>query len=303
MLLRLALEAADRLANLLPARVAYAIADLGGDAWRRLAARRRALVAANLARVCAATGRPTSGPAFRRLVRDAFRHHARYYLEILRVPHVPVDRIDEIVDVPQWPEFARAIEGRPSLMVSWHLGNPEPFATFLAARGIRPLVPIEEIEPRELFEFLAARRGAAHPELVPVRRSRRPLTQRLRDGGLVAIIGDRDLDRDGRPVTIFGHPTTLPSGPAWLAATHRAALLVGRCLRTDLGHYRVEGEMMDAASMEGDRRTVVAELTERLARRFEADVAAAPEQWWGAFQPFWPDLADASDGATGGGRP
>ena len=295
MLLRLGLEAADRLANLLPARVAYALADVAGDAWRRLAPRRRELVAANLRRVCEASGRPTGGPTFRRLVRDAFRHHARYYLEVLRVPHVPTARIDEIVDVPQWPEFARAIDGRPSIMVSWHLGNPEPFSTFLASRGIRPLVPIEEIEPRALFEFLAARRGAAHPELVPVRRSRRPLTQRLRDGGLVAIIGDRDLDHDGRPVTVFGHPTTLPTGPAWLAATHRAAILVGRCLREGEGHYRVDGEMIDAGAMEGDRRAMVAELTERLARRFEADVAAAPEQWWGAFQPFWPDLANGDE--------
>ncbi len=290
MLLRVALEAGDRLANLLPARVAYAAADLAGDAWRRLAPQRRALVAANLARVCAATGRPASGPALRRLVRDAFRHHARYYLEILRTPHIGVARIDEVVDVPQWPEFQRAIEGRPSIMVSWHLGNPEPFATFLAARGIRALVPIEEIEPRALFEFLAARRGAAHPELVPVRRSRRPLTQRLRDGGLVAIIGDRDLDHDGRRVTVFGHPTTLPIGPAWLAATHGATILVGRCLRQPNGTYRVDGELIEVTRAAGERRAVVAELTDRLARRFEADVAAAPEQWWGAFQPFWPDL-------------
>lgn len=299
MLLRLALEAADRLANLLPAGLAYALADLGGDAWRRLAPQRRALVAANLARVCAAVGRPTDGPAFRRLIRDAFRHHARYYLEILRTPHVPVERIDEMVDVPQWPEFAAAIEGRPAIMVSWHLGNPEPFATFLAARGIRPLVPIEEIEPRELFEFLAARRGGARPELVPVRRSRRPLTERLRDGGLVAIIGDRDLDHDGQPVTIFGHPTTLPTGPEWLAAAHGATILAGRCLREARDRYRVEGEIIEVAAARTERRALVAELTERLARRFETDVAAAPEQWWGAFQPFWPDLRTPSDDGSG----
>jgi len=40
----------------------------------------------------------------------------------------------------------------------------------------------------------------------------------------------------------------------------------------------------------GDRRADAAELTRAIAARFEVDIGAAPEQWWGAFQPYWPDL-------------
>jgi KDO2-lipid IV(A) lauroyltransferase len=290
MLLRLALEAADRVVNALPSGLAYRLADLGGDAWRRLAPGRRRLVAANLARVCAATGRPTRGPSFRRLVRDAFRHHARYYLEILRAPHIPLDRIDESVSVPGWPEFEPLLRGGPAMLVSWHLGNPEPFATFLAARGMRPLAPIEVIEPPALFAFLVARRGAGHPELVALDRSARPMNRRLREGGLVALVADRDISGDGMEVTVFGHATTMPTGPAWLATAHRVALLAGRCLRTGPDRFHADGELLVIPDS-GDRRTDIAELTERLARRLERDVADAPEQWWGAFQPFWPDLA------------
>ena len=54
-----------------------------------------------------------------------------------------------------------------------HLGNFEPFGSFLAAHGLRPLSPIEEIEPRALFEFLAARRGASSVDLVPLREATR----------------------------------------------------------------------------------------------------------------------------------
>jgi hypothetical protein len=35
----------------------------------------------------------------------------------------------------------------------------------------------------------------------------------------------------------------------------------------------------------------VSELAARVAARFERDIGSAPEQWWGAFQPFWPDLS------------
>lgn len=289
MLLRLALETADRIANALPVGLAYRLADLGGDAWRRLAPGRRAMVEANLRRVCAATGRATSGPEFRRLVREAYRHHARYYLEVLRGRSFSLERIDEIVDVPQWAEVGDRLRGRPAMLVSWHLGNPEPMATFFAAHGLRPLAPIEVIEPPALFEFLLARRGAGHPELVPLDAAARALRRRLREGGLVALVADRDIAGDGLPVTVFGHATTLPAGPALLALGHGATLLAGRCLRTAPERFATLARFVELPTGD-DRRANVRELTQRLAACLEEDVAAAPEQWWGAFQPFWPDL-------------
>jgi KDO2-lipid IV(A) lauroyltransferase len=276
--------------------MAYALADLAGDAWRRLAPDRRRLVAANLARVCDATGRAASGPTFRRLLRDAFRSHARYYLELLRAPSYDRARIDEIIEVTDWDEgLAPHIVGRPCVLVSWHLGSFEPFATFLAERGLRPMAPIEEIRPRALFEFLTERRARGAVDVIPLATARRPLSRKLRDGGLVAIIGDRDLPGDGQPVTVFGHPTTMPIGPAALAWTHGATVVAGRCLRTGPDRFRVEGEAIEVAAT-GDRRADVAATVAALARRLEHDIAAAPEQWWGAFQPFWPDLEPRSAG-------
>jgi phosphatidylinositol dimannoside acyltransferase len=294
MLLRLALGVADRLAVTVPARLAYGLADVAGDAWRRLAPRRRRLVAANLRRVSAATGRPTDGPAFRRLVRDAFRSHARYYLEILRARSYTLDRIDAVVDVPDWPEvLGPHLAGRPAILVSWHVGSFEPFATFLAARGLRPMAPIEEIRPRELFEFLTERRARGAVDIVPVRGSRRQLSARLREPGIIGIIGDRDLEGDGQPVSVFGHPTTMPRGPALLALTHGAAVVAGRCLRVGPDRFRADGEPIPVPAT-GDRRADLRMLVEALARRLEHDIAAAPEQWWGAFQPYWPDLVSTA---------
>ena len=288
-MLRLGLEIADRIVAALPSWAAYALADFGGDCWRRFAPARRRLVAANLARVCAATGRPTRGREFAALVRASFRNHARYYVELLRAPHYPIERIDDYVEVPDWASFLPALRDGPAVIVSSHLGNFEPFGTFIAAHGIRPLAPVEEIEPRALYEFLAARRGARNVDLVPLGKARRALMERLRDGGAVGIIGDRDLTGDGQPVTMFGHPTTIPVGPASLAVMHRASLLVGRALRTGPDRFRAEGELLPVPDS-GDRRADTQALVKLLAARFEADIGEAPEQWWGAFQPFWPDL-------------
>lgn len=288
-MLRLALEVADRIVAALPSRAAYALADFAGDMWHRFAPRRRRLVAANLARVCAATGRPTRGPGFAALVHSAFRNHARYYVELLRAPHYPIERIDEHVEVPEWDRFLPLLRGGPAMLLSSHIGNFEPFGTFIAAHGMRPLSPIEEIEPRALYEFLAARRGASQVDLVPLGGAGRAIVKRLRAGGLVGIIADRDLSGDGQAVTIFGHPTTLPPGPASLAVAHRVNLVVGRCLRVGPDRFIGEGRIVDVPNS-GDRRADTAVLVERIAAIYEQDIGEVPEQWWGAFQTFWPDI-------------
>jgi phosphatidylinositol dimannoside acyltransferase len=288
-MLRIGLEVADRIVAVLPSSLAYALADLAGDLWLRFAPARRRLVAANLARVCEATGRPTRGPQFAGLVRSAFRNHARYYVELLRAPHYGIDRIDDHLDVPDWHRFWPLLSGGPAMLLSSHIGNFEPFGIFVAAHGVRPLSPVEEIEPRALYEFMSARRGASHVDVVPLGEAGRAIVKRLREGGLVGIIADRDLAGDGVPVTLFGHPTTLAPGPASLAVSHRAGLVVGRCLRVGPDRFIGEGRIVEVPDS-GDRKADTAVLVERIAACFEEDIGAAPEQWWGAFQPYWPDL-------------
>ena len=289
-MLRIGLEIADRIAAALPSRVAYALADLAGETWHRLAPGRRRLVAANLARVCAATGRPTRGRAFTRLVRTAFRNHARYYMELLRMPHYRLEEIDTIVDIPEWEAFIAALQPGPGVLMTSHLGNFEPFGVFLGAHGIRTLAPIEEIKPPALFEFLSAHRGGGNVELVPLSRAGLALRKRLQEGGLVGFIADRVVGgAAAQPVTMFGHETSTPLGPSTLVVMHRASLVVGRCLRVGPDRFRIDGEIVDVPDT-GDRRADIASLAERIAAIFERQIGDNPEQWWGAFQPYWPDI-------------
>ncbi|HET8586986.1 MAG TPA: hypothetical protein VFM74_03835 [Candidatus Limnocylindria bacterium] len=293
-LLRLALEAAALLIRALPSRLAYALADLAGRAWYRFAPKRRALVAANLARVCEFTGRPTSGRAFRRLVRRAFVEHARYYVELLRAPDYAFDEIDAIVQVDGWPRIEQTLRAGGTVLTSAHLGNFEPMGIFFAAHGFAPVAPIEEIEPRVLFEFLLRHRGGGRGvEIVPLSRARRRMLEVLKAGGIAGLIADRDLSRDGMPVSFFGHPTTMPTGPATLAVLTGAPLITGRCLRTAADRFRAAGELLDV-ERSGERRADVEALTRAMAARFEEYIGETPEQWWGAFQPYWPDLGRPS---------
>lgn len=285
--LRLGLPLAEAIVGVLPSRVAYALADLAGSLWYRFAPERRALVTENQRRVAAALGRPTDAGSLRRTVRLAFREHARYYLELLRVPTYRLERIDEHVSVRDWERWEPVVRGAVVIAIA-HFGNFEPFGVFVARHGIVATAPAEEISPRELFDFLRARRGAGHVTVVPLSRARRPMVEALRRGEVVALAADRDLGGDGIAVTFFGHDATIPAGPATLAVMTGAPLLMASCIR--LGPDRFEARAWPVeADLTGDRRDTIEALTRALVVRFEAAISEAPEQWWGTFQPIWTD--------------
>jgi lauroyl/myristoyl acyltransferase len=286
--LRLGLRLADLIARWLPRGLAYRIADLGGRAWHRLAPERRALVAENLARISAATGRPTSGRPFRRLVEQAFVCHARYWLELLRGPHVRPEQVPDMVHVEDWERWGPIIGGGAVVAVP-HLGNFEPVGHFVEAAGLKGVSPVEETGSPELFAFLRARRASGRGmDVVPLNRAFRPMLAALRRNEIVALVADRDLSGDGVPVTMFGRATTLPAGPATLALRTGKPLIMARVLRIGPGQFRVRATEV-RAERTGQTAADVAALTVALAACFEGAIAEAPEQWWAAFQPFWTD--------------
>jgi KDO2-lipid IV(A) lauroyltransferase len=289
LVLRAGLHAADLVARLMPSWVAYRFADLLGRAWHRFGADRRAVVAGNLARVEAWRGRPADGPAFRRLVQRAFMEHARYWVEVFRIRHYPDERFDRMLQIVGWEQLRPAFAGGVVVAVP-HMGNFEPFAHFLETHGISGISPVEETEPKELYEFLVARRlvGGRAIRLVPLSQSVRPMLTALRNGEVVALAADRDLAGDGVPVRMFGHPTTLPAGPATLALRTGRPLYVARALRAGPDSFTASAWPV-RAELTGDRRADVEALTGAMAQRFEELIAEAPEQWFAAFQPLWKD--------------
>jgi KDO2-lipid IV(A) lauroyltransferase len=176
-----------------------------------------------------------------------------------------------------------------------HLGNFEPVGHFVAANGLSGVAPVEEAGAPELFEFMRARRASGQGmEVVPLSRAFRPMLAALRRNQIVALVADRDLGGDGIPVSMFGHVTTLPAGPATLAIRTGKPLIMARVLRIGPERFAVRAVAVEA-ERSGRAAADVAALTVALAARFEEAIAEAPEQWWAAFQPFWSDQRGRED--------
>lgn len=111
------------------------------------------------------------------------------------------------------------------------------------------------------------------------------LTNYLADGGIVCLMGERDLRRTGVEVEFFGHTTRLPAGAAKLAQATGAPLLYPEF------YYSSDTAMAIRIHPALDTSGTVAEVTQRLATAFEGGIARHPVDWH-MLQPQWLDDID-----------
>ena len=240
-------------------------------------------------------GRPGRGDgsrALERLVRSAFRHNARYYLEVARTPALRPGDMDRRLDLETPDVIAEAFApGRTVLFVGLHFGALELPALFLASRVGGAVAPMETIDDEALQAWFTRTRGAAGVRIVGLREARRELLAALRNGTAVGLVGDRDLTGGGALVPLFGAPAKLPLGPAMLAVESGAKPYVMGVRRAAHGRYRGRLEAI-VVPAEGSRRERVTATMAAMATAFERIIEDAPAQWWAVFFPIWPDLEE-----------
>src|SRR5258705_8446750 len=300
---------ASGLACRLPEGPLYGFAELIGELWYRLTPGRAAQARRNLRRVVQAlaeSGRgsaavraaATDPRALERLVRSAYRHAARYYVEVARNPSVTPAFVDERLGLDTPELIAEAVvPGKAVLFVGLHFGSVEMAVIFLAFRVGQTVTPMETIDDAGLQAYFERTRGVAGIKLVGLREARRELTDALRNGIPVGLVGDRDLTGGGTEIPLFGAPALMPMGPAMLAVETGVPTYAMTVRRSGDGHFRGKIVPVEVPA-DGTRREPVTTTMTRLSAAFEYLIAHAPDQWWAVFFPIWPDLE--AEAAAGG---
>jgi phosphatidylinositol dimannoside acyltransferase len=257
--------------------------------WRRPTSVRRLEV--NLARVA-----PGPSADLRALSRRAMRSYFRYWMEVFRLPAIPPERIVGEMHLANEHVLRRALaSGRGVIVALPHMGNWDHAGAWLVATGVPFTTVAERLQPEELFDRFVAFRESLGMEVLPLTGGEqapfRVLQQRLRAGGCVCLVADRDLSASGVDVEFFGETARMPAGPAALALTTGAALLPVTMWYPEDSRTgwraRIHPEVTPPA--DGDRPTKVAVMTQALADAFAESIAEHPADWH-MLQRLW--LAD-----------
>jgi KDO2-lipid IV(A) lauroyltransferase len=250
--------------------------------------------ATNLARVYTfRDGAAPSAQTVARGVQQLFEHHLRFYIESARAPRHARSIIATRVTLED--ELAVAAAFTPTagsaIFLAAHFGAIELPGSILADRsGRTPIAPMEEIANPVLQSWMLRVRGAGLGlRIISAKGAAQVMSSELASGGIVGMVGDRNIVGAGVPVSLFGFSARLPISPALLAVESGARLYVAAVVREPRGRYT--GYIREVQIPEdGDRMARTRVTLAGISRVFEELIMKAPEQWWTLFYPIWDDL-------------
>ncbi|MFF8916597.1 phosphatidylinositol mannoside acyltransferase [Streptomyces sp. NPDC015032] len=250
---------------------------------------------ANLARVV-----PGASPArLAALSKAGMRSYMRYWMESFRLPTWSPARIKASIEVTDAHRLTEGLgTGRGVILALPHLGNWDLAGAWVTTDLQVPFTTVaERLKPETLYDRFVAYREGLGMEVLPHSGGAAfgTLARRLRAGGLVCLVADRDLSASGVEVTFFGDTARMPAGPA-LLAQQTGALLLPVMLHYDetpVMKARIHPPVEVPES--GSRTEKTSSMTQALADAFAVGIADHPEDWH-MLQRLWSaDLENRED--------
>jgi len=276
---------------------------LTAGAFRRgadLAFRRRGprviQLAKNLRRVLGEDATPATLAA---VTHAGMRSYARYWYETFRLPAMDhEDVVARSISRTAGMHHVRAAQeaGRGVIISLPHSGNWD-VAGMMITHEFGGLVTVNErLKPESVYDKFVAYRRSLGFEILPLTGGEVPAAQvikeRLREGKIVCLLGDREFGTAGIEVDFFGERTTMPGGPVMLGMLTDAVVLPAHLAYTDDGWITEIGAPLDPPGVR--LREQVHSGTQQIADYFAARIAEHPADWH-MLQPFWPADMPAGD--------
>jgi KDO2-lipid IV(A) lauroyltransferase len=222
------------------------------------------------------------------LLSKGMRSYMRYWCDTFRFPDWSTDRIASTVELKNGHLLLDAIASNSGVIVSLpHAGNWDHAGAYFCGKGAKLVTVAERLKPEALFKRFLDYREAIGMEVLPLDgRVIATLAQRLRHGGLVALVADRDLSKTGISVNFFDGVARMPAGPALLALNTGAPLLTAYVSYTPNGIH-IEFRSISIPTI-GTQQEKVTEIVQKCADNFADGISAHPEDWH-MMQRIWID--------------
>jgi KDO2-lipid IV(A) lauroyltransferase len=228
-------------------------------------------------------------PDHRRVRAEAMRAYlgyGRYLVELMRLPSRPADEVLELVPGLDVDEVRRIWRESPGglIMAVGHVGNNEAVAAAVAHHGMPISVVADDSSFPEIYEILRQQRERWGVKIIAWR-NLREIFGVLRRREILGLLVDWGYRSDGIPVRLFGAWTTLPAGPATLAAKTDSRILPITIRRQPDDTFHVS--WADPIELASGDPAELQRATQAMADALAATIAAAPDQWY-SFKPIWP---------------
>jgi len=218
-----------------------------------------------------------------------YRSYGRFTAELLRLPSRRLEAIAAEVDLRETTllDDFRA-RGQAAVFVGFHAGNNELGAASLGQKAYDVNVVADDTAFPEMYELLRKIRASWGVKVIDWRAIREVFGV-MRRGGILVLLSDWGWKPDGIPCQLFGRWTTLPSGPAVIAARGNAPIIPFFVRRERPGSfYILFGTPISAGNGSPAAQRAA---TQETADQMERLIRSEPTQW-NCFKPLWPNAAE-----------
>lgn len=189
----------------------------------------------------------------------------------------------ELIDVEGLENFTEMYSrGKGVIAATGHIGNFELLAAFSGRNGYKTAAIGRQLYQNKLDSFIIQNRLANNVVNIPTTQVR-TLLRMLREGYGIGVLIDNDSSRvAGEFVESYGRLAKTPIGPMRIGMRAGAAFMPLCCIREG-NRYRLkffpEEKPLDFGSSAEDQRRAAIELSWRIRKILDAEVAKRPDQW------------------------
>ncbi|GAA5009558.1 phosphatidylinositol mannoside acyltransferase [Streptomyces siamensis] len=236
------------------------------------------------------------------LSKAGMRSYLRYWMESFRLPAWSEERVKTGFDPKDVHHLTDALASDKGVILALpHMGNWDLAGAWVTTKLRTPFTTVaERLKPESLYDRFVAYREGLGMEVLPHSGGSAfgTLARRLRDGGLICLVAERDLSSSGVEVQFFGEATRMPAGPALLAQQTGALLLPVTLWYDDSPVMKGRVHPPVEIPETGTRAEKTSVMTQALADAFASGIADHPEDWH-MLQRLWlKDLDPAKDPAA-----
>lgn len=269
--------AGKALALLVPRQLAYCLASLLATCQYYLSKKDRAVVLDNLSPIV------KDEKKRQECAKKVFINFAYYLVDFFRYSKLNENFVKKYVRISGLHYLKEALDKKKGVItVTAHLGNYELAGAVTSLTGYKVNAVALSHKDKRINNFFNKQRAMVGVNVVSASVAIKKCFQLLKDGQLVAFLGDRVFSGSGVKAGMFEKETLLPRGPAFFALKTGAVIMPAFFVRENRNFYHLIFEKPIDTENFKTEESVIKEygaVLERYIKKY-------PEQWY-LFSPYW----------------
>jgi Kdo2-lipid IVA lauroyltransferase/acyltransferase len=223
-----------------------------------------------------------SKPELLIITRKNYQNILITFFELMYFPYSTSDEIKSILQIEDKQPFEELLNGKKGVVfLTGHFGSWEAgFLSVPLKLGVRFNGMAKKQSNDLINSWLTNTREKFGNRVIWLGTSIRHLIEVLKEGGVVAVVGDQRGPVDNPRITFFNQPTSFYTGTATIIAKTNCDAIFGVAIRQSDMNYKANFERLDTSTLPGELNLKVTEINQRYASFLERQIRQYPEQYF-----------------------